>query len=560
MIVSQKHRLSLCVRRAVQTFSLGLFLWLLWRTAFPLLPTVVPVDSFLRLDPALALGLPLLTREWIPSLMPGLAVLALCLCMGRVFCGYMCPMGCTLDMVRCARGKGIRELRQSSSEYPAWYARGKYLVLAATLGAAALGVNLLFWDAPVQLITRFYVLVMDPVRLLLAQWGLAIGQPVWQSLDMPSLSHMQLVPRRYDTVLFTALLFAGIFALEWRVPRFWCRCLCPAGALMALCSPKALWRRRVHRCEGCGLCVRRCPTGAIAPNGIDTAHRECIGCQTCVSVCPVRGVSFGIHHAGVLFTAPARPGSFVSTLPCRRAFVMSTGVGLALGALHLTDLPSILDKNPEAKGLLQASVALRPPGALPEADFLARCVRCGQCMRACPTNGLQPAWIDHGLAGSFSPVLIPRRGPCEPGCAVCGQVCPARAITPLALEQKHWARMGTAVVVPGRCLAFAMDKRCMVCQEVCPYGALKLVQKPGQSVPVPVVLGQRCFGCGYCEHHCPVRVPAIIVEAFHALRLPAGMDYKAEATARGFVLDPNSAHAPHEYTLAPDELPPGFTQ
>jgi ferredoxin len=125
------------------------------------------------------------------------------------------------------------------------------------------------------------------------------------------------------------------------------------------------------------------------------------------------------------------------------------------------------------------------------------------------------------------------------------------------MAEKRWAKMGTAVVLPEICLAWAENRSCVVCQEVCPYGAIELQVRPGGSgVPVPVARLERCYGCGYCEYHCPVAAKAIVVKPRGALRL-AGGSYQAEARARGFSLDPEerAMDAPPE-----GQLPPGFLE
>ena len=122
---------------------------------------------------------------------------------------------------------------------------------------------------------------------------------------------------------------------------------------------------------------------------------------------------------------------------------------------------------------------IRPPGALPEEEFLKRCIRCGQCMRICPTNVIQPAGIEAGVENLWTPALNNRIGTsgCQLNCVACGQVCATAAIRPITLSEKlgidefaHTGpiKLGTAFVDRNRCLPWAMDKPCIVCQENCP--------------------------------------------------------------------------------------------
>ena len=114
-----------------------------------------------------------------------------------------------------------------------------------------------------------------------------------------------------------------------------------------------------------------------------------------------------------------------------------------------------------------------------EADFLKRCIKCGQCMRVCPTNVIHPAVLQGGLEGLWTPILDFRTGRsgCQYNCFACGHLCPTAAIRPITLDEKHGKegfaaagpiRVGTAFVDRGRCLPWAMDRPCIVCQENCP--------------------------------------------------------------------------------------------
>ena len=551
------------LRRGIQALSMGLFFWLLWRTALPL-SLFPPVDSFLRLDPLVGLAVPLAAREWIPTLMPGAFVLAATLAVGRLFCGYICPMGATLDAAHVI-GRRLTGVRPPQADGPlAPWRRVKYLLLAGTIGAALIGVNLAFWTAPIPLVTRFYALLLHPLLTLAGHAGLEAGQPVLGVLDMPALSYLQIPVRRFAGLYFLLAWFGLLFWLERLRPRFWCRYLCPAGALLGLFSRLPAWRRRVRACAACGQCARQCPAAAIADDGGAAAHSECLACRTCTDVCPVAGLAFSARPVADTSCGqgrlPAAPAAQTPFLPSRRALLAAAASGLGLAAVDVSGVSSLLRASKdETDGLLWPAACIRPPGALPEAAFLARCVRCGQCMKVCPSNGLQPAWLAAGPDGLFSPVLTARRGPCEPDCHACGRVCPTQAVRSLPLAEKQWAKIGTAVVLPGRCLAWAEDKACVVCQEVCPYGAVDLLQRAGRMAAAPVVAAARCYGCGFCEQHCPVRLPAIVIEPLQAMRRTDGA-YRRAGQEAGLDLEPGRVRLhPGQKALSGEELPPGFT-
>ncbi|MCG8510157.1 MAG: 4Fe-4S dicluster domain-containing protein, partial [Rhodospirillales bacterium] len=213
----------------------------------------------------------------------------------------------------------------------------------------------------------------------------------------------------------------------------------------------------------------------------------------------------------------------------RRRFLVGGLAGAGTAAISLSGLVV-----GGMAGTAAAAEPVRPPGTLPEDEFLARCVRCAACVVICPENALQPLYDGTGLSGLFSPALVPAGGPCDPTCARCGEVCPTGAIRQLAGDERLWAKTGTAEIVREDCLAWEDREKCMVCDEVCPYDAIVFKFEPGHSVTVPHVVEEKCAGCGYCEHECPVKRPvAIIVRPRDALRLAEG-SYERAGQARGF--------------------------
>ncbi len=140
---------------------------------------------------------------------------------------------------------------------------------------------------------------------------------------------------------------------------------------------------------------------------------------------------------------------------------------------------------------------LRPPGALPEPDFLDVCRQCGKCVEACPVQAIRP--VAEG-PGTGTPVISPRVVPCHL-CEglMCTVACPSGALRPLAGPHDVW--MGTAVIDAGECLAYR-GVPCRACNDVCPVpGVLRLA--PGKRAFVPIAGAENCVGCGLCLRYCP---------------------------------------------------------
>ena len=297
------------------------------------------------------------------------------------------------------------------------------------------------------------------------------------------------------------LLLAVVVGLNWLAPRFWCRSLCPLGGLLALVSKAAIVRRHVDpACTGCAVCARKCPTGTIrADRGFASDPAECTVCMDCVDACA---------KSTNAFRADLPRPTWEDYDPGRRQALATIGASiLGVGLLFIDPLR---EHTPSDR--------LRPPGVV-DADFLMACIRCGACVRACPTAALSPAVLDAGWEGVWSPVLIPRLGYCDYSCNACGQICPVQAIPPLALEAKRLQVIGSAYIDQNRCIAWADHTDCIVCEEMCPLPekaiTLELTKARGTNgseveVKLPRVDRLRCIGCGICEYKCPVAGDAAI--------------------------------------------------
>ena len=509
-------------RRIVQISSLTLFLFLLIAAAYSA-AYFLPADAFLRLDPLIMGGAFFAARTFSTAFIPVILLLVISVVLGRVFCGYICPMGTTLDASDYLIGAPKGNSQNLPNLRPI-----KYYLAIFLFGAAILGVSLIFIASPLALITRLFGLIFLPVLELFSEEALLLVQPLADKLDWQALVFTQLKTTRFATQFFIMISFILLFASALFSPRFWCRYLCPSGAVMALFSKKPFIGRRVsEECDDCGLCQKACPMAAIPDNPIVTRHEECIVCRTCEDICPVDAIGFSRKKRETGFEQPGFSAD-------RRRFVVSGLAGVGTAAVLLTGLTSVYGK--PAEGLVAPPWLLRPPGALPEKDFLAECARCGECMTACPTNALQPIWFRAGIMGLFSPAFTPRRGPCDPECVRCGEVCPTDAIRDLPNHERIWAKIGTAVIVRQECLAWEHQKKCLVCDEVCPFDAVELRSEPGNPVGVPHVLENKCPGCGFCEYHCPVQNrSAILIKPMGELRLADG-SYKEKAKKQGLEL------------------------
>ncbi|HSR11373.1 MAG TPA: 4Fe-4S dicluster domain-containing protein, partial [Thermodesulfobacteriota bacterium] len=152
---------------------------------------------------------------------------------------------------------------------------------------------------------------------------------------------------------------------------------------------------------------------------------------------------------------------------------------------------------------------IRPPGALPEQKFVSACTGCGECLKVCPNNALQSTFLEAGLAGLYTPRMVPRVGYCEEFCNFCGRVCPTEAIQELSVDEKRLVQVGIAHIDKSRCIAYDQDKICMVCNEQCSYKAI--IGDDRDDKKRPIVKEEKCTGCGICENKCPVDGESAII-------------------------------------------------
>lgn len=460
-------------------------------------------NPFFRLDPLAGAMSMLASRRLMPALLLSLLTIGLTLAAGRVWCSWVCPLGTLLDWMPAPQRP-----RTAFGPQSRWR-RAKYLLLTAVIGSALVGsLTLLLFDPIVltaQTVGRVFLPLLEQGFSLLERAGFAL--PWTRSLvsQADNLLRGTIFPLErhfYSGAVLTGLVFAGVLALNSLAPRFWCRHLCPLGALLGLLSRTAWLRRRVDTsCIDCGRCARLCPTGTIdAGQAYASDPAECTTCLICQAECPVSAITF--VGTGIVPT-PAQ-----SYDPTRRQTLITLGVSLVGVGLFRTSPTSDL----------LTPYHILPPGGR-ENDLAGKCIRCGLCLKVCPTGGLQPAFPRANGQDLWTPVLIPRMGYCDYSCRACGQICPTGAIPNIPLDIKRTVIIGKAYIDTSRCIPWSEGRDCIVCEEMCPVSdkAIKLMETSvkttaGTSVTVklPHVERERCIGCGICEYQCPVAGEAAI--------------------------------------------------
>ena len=518
------------LRRAVQIVVLLAFFGLV-ALARPQ-PGVAPsgwIQAFFLIDPLILLATWLAAHAVPLAALWALVMVAVTIVLGRVFCGWACPLGTLHDLAGRVFDKAQGKTRRRNAWSPRQ--RAKYYLLAGLLVMALFGGHWGTLFDPLVLLYRTTAVTLGPAL----QWAVEEGSTAVYQAD-PGIGpvratkvtepiyeftrdHLFVVPgQAFVGGGLIAVFFVTILLLNGYRRRFWCRYLCPLGALLGLLAKRPFLRRATDHeaCNQCELCGMRCHGAAAEESATGWRPSECMGCLNCTPVCNQGALRFE-------WAWPWRRQPAVQPVGLtRRAMLGSALGGLAwLGLMRAT---------PQARGNTFHPRLIRPPGARPEREFLQRCTGCGLCMRICPTGALQPAVGEAGLEGLWTPRLVPQIGYCDYECNLCGQVCPSQAIELLSVEAKQATKIGLAAFDKTRCLPYAYGRECIVCEEHCPVPdkaiytvEVEVVDHEGNRKVIgqPRVDPERCIGCGICENKCVFRDrPAIRVFSANETRHP----------------------------------------
>ena len=363
-----------------------------------------------------------------------LVLAILTLLFGRLFCSFMCPLGSALSFIALCSRKGRKKIFPITGG----------LILGLFVGAMVFSLAFVFR-------------LLDPYSL----FGRAITAPLWFGIVF------------FVVILIVTLLFGRIF----------CTSFCPVGLLLSLLAKRSAFGITIpDACVHCGKCENVCPTGCIDQRKNEVKREYCVMCLDCLTVCPKTGPTFSfLWKSSEKEKAPDLE---------RRKFLISLSVGAAIG-LAGGGLFKAIFKKRLSEGT-EKKLLVRPPGAITEGSFLAKCTACGLCVSKCPQKVLTL-----GPGGFGAPRLDFKRGACSLDCVKCSLVCPTGALRKIELARKKTFVIGKAVFTAKQCIAF-QGGSCGKCAAPCPTGAITL-----RANGTPKLEAEACLGCGACSHVCP---------------------------------------------------------
>ena len=505
------------IRIAAQIIFFALFVLAVWATWTTRIEGY-PVSRLLEINPLVSLTTFLSTGYIYRFLGWAMLLVAITLIFGRVFCNWACPYGTLHQFVGWLFDVRSNSQKIAGNRYhPLQYLKFSFLIIfvvMASLGALQIGLL-----DPIVMMYRAVATFVAPASDLvvgrLEEPAGALGlHAVTDALKFaPGSDH-----RIFVGSFWVAVTFLFFVAMNLWKPRFFCRFVCPLGAMLGVLARKSLFRinRIVERCTDCDLCLMHCE-GASDPQGQLRAG-ECFGCMNCLDDCPENALEFTMRNQD---KSQVVPGPDIG-----RRQAAFAGVAGLVAVPMLRNNGRVNDEN-------FSPLMMRPPGSVAESEFLERCIKCDQCINVCPTNVLQPATLEEGgIEALWTPVMNFNIAHCQLKCTLCSEVCPTGAIRLISVAEKlgegEYAeqgpiRLGTAFINTSRCLPWANQIPCVVCEEVCPV-APKAIQTFDEEVKdvfgnmvvlnKPFIVPDLCIGCGICHAECPVQDdPAVYVTA-----------------------------------------------
>src|SRR3989339_1264663 len=441
--------------------------------------------------------------QFVPSLVKFLSVvgfstfgfvfiIAVTFVWGRVYCSSICPLGTLQDIVSYLSRKISRKKNHFLLKP---YSIIRYSILCLTIIFLISGslflLNLL---DPFSNFGRIISNLVRPIVFYIRNFISGILESVNLFFLTPAdLKNIDLI-----SVAIGLTVLIVVVAFSYKKGRLFCNTICPVGTLLGIFSRFSIYKIAIDEstCKSCNLCERECKAGCIDKKNKVIDFSRCISCYNCFNAC---------HSDGIVYVNTVKTntlGQQTDNDDRRRVFIKSLLVYLAsLSGLSIGQIKIIPIK--ESTVPVYKKFPVSPPGSQSIVQFTSSCTACHLCVSACPTQVLQPSFLEYGFTGMLQPRLDNIAGFCNFECKICGDVCPTGAILPVELEKKKLVQLGKAKFVEDNCIVKTQKTDCGACSEHCPTKAVHMIPYEGKLV-IPEVRDKYCIGCGACEFACPV--------------------------------------------------------
>jgi len=264
-----------------------------------------------------------------------------------------------------------------------------------------------------------------------------------------------------------------------------------------------------EECLSCGICSKECKASCIDSENKIVDMGRCVACFDCLTSCPTDGI---VYDFSIKKQPAGQTSNHLVIDNSKRDFITKTSLYFfSLSAIAAQVKKKIVVTKPSMIPIFKRS-AVSPPGSISVERFNSKCTACHLCVSACPTQVLQPSFLEYGFTGIMQPRMDNITSFCNFECKVCGDVCPTGAIMPVDLEKKKLIQIGKAKFVKNNCIVQTQKTDCGACSEHCPTKAVHMIPFE-KNLFIPETRDDYCIGCGACEFACPTKPhKAIYVE------------------------------------------------
>lgn len=453
----------------------------------------------------------------------GLVILTLLL--GRIYCSVICPLGVMQDVVSWVAGRR----KKNRFGYSPALTGLRYGVLAVFIVAFLAGVgSLVALISPYSAYGRIASNLFAPIY----QGGNNLLAYLAERADSYAFYTVDVWVRSLSTLAIASLTLVVLAVLAWRGGRTYCNTICPVGTILGFIARFSLLKPRIDtdKCNGCGLCARRCKASCIDPKTHTIDYSRCVTCMDCVENCRQGAISYARASKSSTPSEGKDASGKGATDTSRRRALSATALVALSSALHAQRKKTMEEYVEMKKDGGFAPIRERqtperlapvvPPGSLGIGNLTKHCTACQLCVSVCDNHVLRPS---SDLMRLMQPEMAFDKGYCRPECTKCSEVCPAGAIKPIAKEEKSSIQIGHAVWLKDLCIVNTDGMSCGNCERHCPTKSIQMVAKDPadpKSLKIPVINTETCIGCGACEHLCPARPrSAIYVEGHESHRV-----------------------------------------
>ena len=432
------------------------------------------------------------------------ALIALTLVFGRIYCSVICPLGVFQDLLARLRRK---KNKYSYSKEVKWL---RYPVLAVFVLAGVAGIGSLFQLlAPYSAYGRIATMIFQPIWKL----GNNLLAMVAERMDSYAFYTIDTWMRSLPVLIIAAVTLVVLAVLAWRGGRTYCNTICPVGTILSFFARFSWLKIRFdeEKCKNCSLCSKNCKAACIDFKSHTVDYSRCVACGNCIDSCKFDALKY---------SPSMQTKKNASVDASKRSFLLASA--LVSTAAMAQKKEKLMDgglAEIEDKVAPQRQTPLTPPGSLSFQNLSTRCTGCQLCVSECPNQVLRPSG---DLMHLMQPTMSYEHGYCRPECTRCSEVCPAGAIKKIDQDEKTSIQIGHAIWIKKNCVVLTDEVECGNCARHCPSGAIEMVpldHDNEDSPKVPAINEAACIGCGACEYVCPSRpFSAIYVEGHEVHR------------------------------------------